>query len=62
LGIFLGVVGAGRFYLGYTGLAVAQLLVSIFTCGIGSLWGLVDGIMILTGSVKTDAHGVPLKD
>lgn len=62
LGIFLGGFGVGRFYLGYAGLGVAQLLVTIFTLGIGAIWGFIDGIMILTGSVKVDAQGIPLKD
>ncbi|MCL1885245.1 MAG: TM2 domain-containing protein [Dehalococcoidia bacterium] len=62
LQIFLGWLGLGRFYLGYTGIAVAQLLVSVLTLGIGAIWPLIDGILILTGSVATDAKGVPLKD
>jgi TM2 domain-containing membrane protein YozV len=61
LGIFLGGFGVGRFYTGHTGLAVGQLLVSIFTCGIGSLWGFVDGIMILVNG-GTDAEGRVLRD
>ena len=66
LGIFLGGLGVHNFYLGYTGKAVAQLLISILTCGIGAgisgIWGLIEGIMILTGSINVDANGVPLKD
>jgi TM2 domain-containing membrane protein YozV len=70
LGIFLGSLGIHRFYLGYTnGIAVAQLvmgLCGIITCGcttfISFIWGLVDGIMILTGAISTDAHGKPLTD
>ena len=62
LQLFLGGFGVGRFYLGYTGIGVAQILVTIFTCGIGGLWPFIDGILILTGSVQTDANGVPLKD
>lgn len=62
LQLFLGGFAVGRFYLGYTGIAVAQLLVTIFTCGLGGLWPFIDGIMILTGSVKVDAKGIPLKD
>lgn len=62
LGIFLGGWGIHNFYLGYTGKAIAQILVTILTCGIGSLWGLIEGIMILAGSITTDANGVPLKD
>ena len=62
LQIFLGGFGIGRFYLGYIGLGVAQLLVSIFTLGIGSVWGFIDGILILTGFVKEDGKGKTLED
>ena len=62
LQIFLGGFGVGRFYLGYTGVGVAQLLVSIFTCGIGAIWALIDGILIITGTPNIDANGVPLRD
>lgn len=60
LGIFLGGFGIHNFYLGYTGKAVAQIVVTFLTCGLGSIWGLVEGILILTGSINTDANGVPL--
>jgi TM2 domain-containing membrane protein YozV len=62
LQIFLGCFGIGRFYLGYTGIGIAQLLVSVFTCGIGTIWPFVDGILILCGQVTTDANGAPLRD
>ncbi|MCH5191894.1 MAG: TM2 domain-containing protein [Oscillospiraceae bacterium] len=66
LGIFLGSLGVHNFYLGFTGKAVAQLLITLLTCGIGAIvteiWGLVEGILILTGSINTDAKGVPLSD
>jgi len=66
LGIFLGTFGVHNFYLGYTGKAVAQLLLSFLSCGIlaavSSIWGLVEGIMILTGSINEDANGIPLSD
>jgi TM2 domain-containing membrane protein YozV len=61
LQIFLGCFGAGRFYTGHIGIAIAQLLVSWFTCGAGAVWPLIDGIMMLTGKV-TDAQGRPLRD
>ncbi|MBF6351688.1 MULTISPECIES: TM2 domain-containing protein [Nocardia] len=62
LQIFFGYLGIGRFYLGDTGVGIGQIAASIFTCGIaGSIWGLIDGIMILTGKV-TDTHGRPLRD
>ncbi len=66
LGIFLGSLGVHNFYLGNTGKAVAQLLITLLTCGAGavisSIWGLVEGILILTGSINTDGKGMPLKD
>lgn len=62
LQIFLGGFGVGRFYLGYTGIGIAQLLLTFFTFGIGSIWGLIDGILILTGSVSEDADGFLLRD
>lgn len=57
LQILLGSVGAGRWYLGNTGIALAQL----FTCGGLGVWALVDGIMMLTGNVR-DKEGRPLRD
>jgi hypothetical protein len=61
LGILLGGFGAGRFYTGHTGMAVAQLLVSIFTCFIGQVWGIVDGILILVNG-GYDSDGRRLRD
>ena len=52
--------GIGRFYIGDTGTGVAQLLVSIFTCGIGALWSFIDGILMLTGE-PNDSQGRPLR-
>ncbi len=69
LGILLGAFGVHRFYLGYNTIAIIQLvlgLLGILTCGIttiaSGIWGLIDGIMILTGSINTDAKGQPLAD
>jgi TM2 domain-containing membrane protein YozV len=61
LQIFLGGFGVGRFYLGYTNIGVLQLVVTIVTCGVGSIWGLIDGIMILIGNVP-DPEGRTLRD
>ena len=64
LGIFLGAFGIHNFYLGYTGKALAQLLMTVLSCGIlsvaSAIWGLVEGIQILTGTINTDAEGRPL--
>lgn len=66
LGIFLGAFGVHNFYLGYTGKAVAQLLITILSCGflsfVSGIWGLIEGILILTGSINKDAQGNYLKD
>jgi TM2 domain-containing membrane protein YozV len=63
LGIFLGGFGVHRFYLGYTGIGLAQLIVNVVTCGtVGSIWGFIEGILILVGAIDKDANGIPLKD
>ena len=66
LGIFLGCFGVHNFYLGYTGKAVAQLLLSILSCFIlaplSAIWGLIEGVLLLVGSIPTDANGIPLGD
>lgn len=53
-------LGIGRFYIGDTGIGVAQLLVTIFTCGIGALWPVIDGIIILASDSK-DSQGLMLR-
>ena len=61
IGLF-GLVGFGRIYLGQTGYGIAQLVVGLITCGIGAvIWGIIDAIMIFTGSVR-DPEGRPLRD
>ncbi len=68
LSIFLGYFGAGRFYAGHTGLAVAQLVTNIvltiltlgFWLAVAWIWPLIDGLVLLTGSPR-DAQGRPLR-
>lgn len=66
LGIFLGAFGVHNFYLGFYGKAIAQLLITILSCGAlaiaSQIWGLIEGIMILCGNMNTDANGNILKD
>ena len=63
LGILVGGLGIHRFYLGYVGIGILQIVVTILTCGAGSLWGFIEGILILCGTtITTDADGVPLSD
>lgn len=73
LQLFLGTFGLGRFYIGDTGVAVAQLILGLiglfFTlfCFIGMvlliplwIWTFIDGIMMFAGAV-TDSHGRKLQ-
>lgn len=60
LQIFVGLWGVGRFYTGHVGIAIAQIAVTWATCGVGILWPFIDGIMMLSGSVR-DANGRPLR-
>ena len=62
LGVFLGSLGIHRFYLGYVGIGIVQIIVTIITFGIGGLWGFIEGILILTGTFNKDAKGLPLKN
>ena len=66
LGIVLGCLGVHNFYLGYTSKGVVQLLMTVLSCGflgaVSWIWGLVEGIMILSGSINQDGRGLPLKD
>lgn len=65
-GIFLGGLAIHNFYLGFKGKAIAQLLISLLSFGllawVSAVWGLIEGIMILAGSICYDADGMPLKD
>jgi TM2 domain-containing membrane protein YozV len=61
LGIFLGTFGVGRFYMGHTKIGVLQLVVSVVTCGLGGIWGFIDGILILVNG-GVDGQGRPLRD
>lgn len=66
LGIFLGGFGVHQFYLGNKNKGLLMLLLSVLSCFILyffiSIWGLIEGIMILTGNpnYSTDADGNPL--
>lgn len=65
LGIFLGVFGVHRFYLGNTSGGLVMLLTTVLTLGLFAplvaFWGLIEGIVILCGGRKTDARGIPLR-
>ncbi len=65
-GIFLGCFGVHNFYLGYTQKAIAQLLITVLSCFtlsiVSAIWGFIEGILILCGSINCDADGKPLSD
>jgi hypothetical protein len=58
LGFFLGAFGAHNFYAGYTGKAIAQLLITLFTFGLAGvvswIWAVVEICV-----VSTDSRNVP---
>lgn len=66
LGIFLGMFGVHNFYLGYTGKAVAQLLITLLSCFIlcfvPLIWGMIEGVMLLTDKITVDGRGYPLSE
>lgn len=72
LGLFLGGLGVHNFYLGYTGKAVAQLLLTligwIILIGpiISGIWALIEAVLILCSSYGSnwhrDGHGQELQD
>lgn len=69
LGIFLGGLGVHRFYLGYKGIGLLMLLISILTgkltggvgCSVVHVWGAIEGVIILCGGFK-DSDGRSLRD
>lgn len=70
LAILLGSLGIHNFYLGHTGRAVAQLLLSVLTLGLLAglvwIWAIVEGILILSAQPGqapwgVDANGYPLQ-
>lgn len=60
-GILLGEFGVGRFYTGHVGMGIAQIAVTWCTCGLGVIWPIIDGILILVNG-GTDSQGLPLRE
>ncbi len=50
LAIVLGGFGIHKFILGYTQEGIIQIVITVVTCGIGSIIGLIEGIIYLTKS------------
>lgn len=53
--------GVGRMYLGYAAYGVLQLVLTA-CLGIGWIWSVIDGILILAGTLKLDGYGRQLSD
>lgn len=53
--------GIGRFYIGDTSTGIWQIVVTLLTCGIGHVWSMIDGILILVNG-GVDAQGRVLRD
>jgi len=49
-GILLGGFGVHKFILGYTKQGILQIVITVCTCGFGSVIGLIEGILYLTKS------------
>ncbi len=49
-GIVLGSLGLHKFILGYTTEGIIQIVITIVTCGVGGVIGLIEGIIYLTKS------------
>jgi hypothetical protein len=62
LGIFLGPLGVHRFYLGFWAIGILQIVATFLTFGMGGLWGIVEGILILARVIRKDATGRDLVD
>jgi TM2 domain-containing membrane protein YozV len=50
LAIVIGSLGIHKFILGYNKEGIIQIVISVLTCGIGSIIGLIEGIIYLTKS------------
>ena len=67
LGLLLGVLGVHNFYLGRSGVAVLQLLLTVLSLGVLAplvwLWSTTEAVLILLGtpSFAADRRGIPLR-
>ena len=48
--LLLGSIGVHKFILGYTKAGIIQIILTVVTCGIGSLIPFIEGIIYLTKS------------
>ena len=50
LAILIGSLGIHKFILGYTKEGILQIVITVVTCGVGGIIGLIEGIIYLTKS------------
>ncbi|GHC43096.1 NINE protein [Ulvibacter litoralis] len=50
LAIVIGSLGIHKFILGYTKEGIIQIIITVVTCGLGGIIGLIEGIIYLTKS------------
>ena len=66
LGILFGAFGVHNFYQGRIGIGIAQLAITVVSCGwlsvVSVIWGMVEGIQLLQGKKLVDGHGLPFID
>ena len=66
MGVLLGAFGIHNFYLGFYFRGFIQLFVTIITslkfAPFMYIWGVTEGILILSGSMNSDSKGNPLVD
>lgn len=66
LGILFGTFGVHNFYQGRIGVGVAQLAITVVSCGwlavVSAIWGIVEGVQLLQGKKLVDGHGLPFID
>jgi len=47
LGILLGGLGIHHFYLGSSTSGIIEIVLSVVTCGVGGILGIIEGVMLL---------------
>lgn len=61
LWVLLGWTGAHRLYLGHSMHGALLMLLTLATCGVGGIVGMIDGAVLFFGKPK-DAHGLPVEN
>ena len=57
--LFLGWFGVHRMILGSVAVGLLYTFAAVFTCGLGGVFGFVDGFLLLLGTPR-DQHGLPV--